>query len=248
MDSDRRWQRRHEREESSLDVRVECHESEDHTWEEVTSLVDVTPFGSRLRIKRPTEPGRLLYLRLSMPSRLRCYDHGAEQYCIWSLVRHVKSLPAPNEQLSPFEIGVAFIGKDCPPAHQADPAQRYGIAPGSTESDLWGLREPNPDGARLDSSDRRNEERHDIADYVILEVYDVEGRVLEREEAKTVNISRHGMAVITTLNLVRGRYIRVRSAQYRIAVIAAVRRLAPIRDSNQNRLHLEFVEQQWPPL
>jgi hypothetical protein len=183
-----------------------------------------------------------------MPRRLRCYDHEDEEYRIWSLVRHVKSQPGSDDELPHFQIGVAFIGKDRPPDHEIDPAQRYGIAPGVTESDLWSLRTGrDADAPRRDSRDRRIEERYDIADYVILEVYDGDGRVFERDEAQTQNISRHGMAVITNLNILRGRYIRVRSAQYKIAIIAAVRRLVPVGD-NKNRLHLEFVDQQWPPL
>jgi hypothetical protein len=241
--------RRPKREASSLPVRVECHESENHRWEEVTQLLDVSPFGSRLEIKHPTEPGRLLHLTIPMPRRLRCYDYEEEQYRIWSLVRHVKSLPASDDALPHFQIGVAFIGKDRPPTHETDPAQRYGIAPGLTESDFWRLRKgPDSESPRLDARDRRHEDRYDIADNVILEVYDAEGRVFERDEAQTENISRHGMAVITNLNIVRGRYIRVRSAQYKIAIIAAVRRLVGFGDDNKNRLHLEFVEQQWPPL
>jgi hypothetical protein len=240
---------RPKRETSSLPVRVECHESEDHQWEDLTQLIDVSPFGSRLQIKYPTEPGRLLHLTLPMPRRLRCYDHEEEQYRIWSLVRHVKSLPAADDELPSFQIGVAFIGKDRPPTHEIDPAQRYGIAAGVNGGDFWRLRKgADSDTPRLDSRDRRSEERHDIAGYVILEVYDAEGRVFQRDEAQTENISRHGMAVITNLNIVRGRYIRVRSAQFKIAIIAAVRRLVPVGDNHKNRLHLEFVDQQWPPL
>jgi hypothetical protein len=249
MESGYQPHRRPKREASSLPVRVECHESEDHRWEDVTQLLDVSPFGSRLQIKHPTEPGRLLHLTVPMPRRLRCFDHEEEQYRIWSLVRHVKALPAADEELPHFQIGVAFIGKDRPPTHEIDPAQRYGIAPGLTGSDFWSLRKgPDSDSPHLDSRDRRTEERYDIADHVILEVYDAEGRVFDKDEAQTENISRHGMAVITNLDIVRGRYIRVRSAQYKIAIIAAVRRLVPVGAKNKNRLHLEFVDQQWPPL
>ncbi|MDQ2921756.1 MAG: hypothetical protein M3R52_09140 [Acidobacteriota bacterium] len=92
---------------------------------------------------------------------------------------------------------------------------------------------PDLDGPRLDSSDRRPEERHNITDYVILEIYDAEGRVFARDEAQTEHISRHGMAVITTLNIVRGRYIRLRSPQYRIAIIAAVLLLVRVGDRNK---------------
>ena len=239
MALDYKFPRRHVREELPLPVRVECRESEDHEWEELTHLLDVAPFGARLRIARPTEPGRLLHLTLPMPRRLRCYDHEQEQYRVWSVVRHCKPLPSTDDKPPQFEIGVAFIGKDCPATHETDPGQRYEIAAGLTETDLW---RPAPA-----SSNQRSEIRHDIADDVVIEIYGPDGRVYERETTKTENISRHGMAVLTNLNIARGRYIRVRSAQYRIAVIAAVRRLASIGDGRK-RLHLEFVDQQWPPL
>jgi len=248
MESGYQSHRKPKREASNLPVRVECYESEDYRWEDVTQLLDVSPFGSRLQVKHPTEPGRLIHLTLAMPRRLRCFDHEEEQYRVWSLVRHIKSLPVTNGELH-FQIGVAFIGKDRPPSHEIDPAQRYGVAPGLNGSNFWRLRNgPDADTPRLDSRDRRTEERYDMADRVILEVYEPEGRVVERDEAQTENISRHGMAVITNLNIARGRYIRVRSAQHDIAIIAAVRRLVPVGDNNKNRLHLEFVDQQWPPL
>jgi hypothetical protein len=246
MASDYKAPRRHQREELPLPVRVECRESEDHEWEELTHLLDVAPFGARLRITHPTEPGRLLHLTLPMPRRLRCYDHEQEQYRVWSVVRHCRPLPSTDDELPHFEIGVAFIGKDCPATHETDPAKRYEIAAGLTKTDLWRTAEASsPDDSA--SSNRRSETRHDVAHDVVIEIYDPDGRVSKRETTKTENISRHGMAVFTNLNIVRGRYIRVRSAQYRIAVIAAVRRLAPVGDGRK-RLHLEFVDQQWPPL
>jgi hypothetical protein len=43
----------------------------------------------------------------------------------------------------------------------------------------------------------------------------------------------------------RGRYVRVTSAQYKISVIAAVR-ARRTGDNGIPRLHLEFVDKQWP--
>lgn len=241
-------QYRRTREESQLPVQVKGRESEDHEWEESTQLIDVAPFGARLRISRPTEPGRLLHLTMSMPRRLRCYDHDEGQYRIWSLVRHCTALPSAADEIPPFEIGVAFIGRECPASHLTDPAQRYDIMAGQTEVDLWRVSTlPGADDPLPAAGSRRREARHPIVDDVVIEVYDAEGRVYQRERTRTENISRRGMAVRTNLSIVRGRYVRVRSAHYRIAVIAAVRRLRPAEDG-AGRLHLEFVDQQWPPL
>src|SRR5205807_163039 len=81
-----------------LPVRVNGRHSVDHEWTEMSHLVDVTPFGARLRLKRPTEVGRLLLLTLAMPRKLRCFDHIEDQYRVWSLVRNVRFLDA-NKQL-----------------------------------------------------------------------------------------------------------------------------------------------------
>lgn len=236
------------REEAHLPVRVKCHESETGEWEQSTELLNVSPLGALLQVSRPTEPGRLLHLTLPMPRRLRCYDHDEEHYGIWSLVRHIKTLAAEPDQLPNFEIGVAFTGKDCPPGHTTDPARRYDIALTTDATGLWGLLErPGPDDSPLTAGERRSEARHNLEYDVVIEIYDAAGRVYESEATKTENISRHGMAVITNLDLSRGRYVRVRSAEYQLAVIAAVRRLGETGDGRK-RLHLEFVDQQWPAL
>ena len=49
-------QRQRQRFELALPVRVLGRESLDDEWIEMSRLVDVTPFGARLRLKRPSEP------------------------------------------------------------------------------------------------------------------------------------------------------------------------------------------------
>ncbi len=112
----------------SLPVRVHCRESPTYTWTEMSRLVDVTPFGARLRVKRPTELGRLLLLTMAMPRQLRCFDHIEDQYRVWSLVRNVKLLDPDTNKGALLEIGVAFVGKHPPRSFEANPARRYEIA------------------------------------------------------------------------------------------------------------------------
>jgi PilZ domain len=238
-----------ERLEMPLPVRVHCRESADHGWVEKTQLLDITPFGARLSIGRPTEMGRLLHLTMPLPRQLRCFDYTDEQYNIWALVRHARPLALEVVgRLPRFEIGVAFIGKHPPLSFETNPAERYLIASAPAETNLWGMRErPDMENARAGSVERRAETRRTMAADVVIEVYDTEGGVLESKTAQTENISRRGMAVRTELDLARGRFVRVRSAHYRIAVIAAVRRLRRGADGLKH-LHLEFVDRQWPAL
>ena len=119
--SDEKSRRLRERIGLKLPVRVYGRDSLDDEWMEMSRLVDVTPFGARLSLKRPTEPGRLLHLTLSMPPKLPCFDHTEDQYRVWSLVRNAKLLEPGAGAL--IEIGVAFVGKH---RRKALPAIRRG--------------------------------------------------------------------------------------------------------------------------
>src|SRR5256714_10104471 len=145
----------------SLPVRVHCRETLNYEWVEMSRLVDVTPFGARLRLKRPTEIGRLLLLTLAMPRQLRCFDHVEDQYKVWSLVRNLKTLNPKTEKGSVIEIGVAFVGKHPPPSFRSDPARRYEIA--NLQSGLWAVQEESSAVlSEVDGTDKRGESRHII--------------------------------------------------------------------------------------
>ena len=130
-----------ERLELSLPVRVFGRESAEHDWVETSRLIDVTPFGARLTITRPTERGRLLHLTLPMPRQLRCFDHVEDQYRVWALVRNIKMLEAVGDKPARYEVGVAFIGKRPPKSFELNPITRYEVAASVTESGLWSILE-----------------------------------------------------------------------------------------------------------
>ena len=223
----------------SLPVRVLCREGASEVWTEQTRLEDVTPFGASFRLRRPVDVGRIVHLHMPMPRQLRCFDHIEDQYRVWSLVRRVTLAgeTADGEQL--FELGVAFVGKHPPASYQADPRTRYEIAADPTDQTLW----------RADEQKRAFVEDRDtrltLPLEVVVEVLDEQGAVTESEQTVTENISRRGAAVFTSLKLDRGRFVRLRSARYSLAVLAAVRRTRRGED-NIERLHLEFVDRQWP--
>ena len=234
-----------ERFQLALPVRVLCRESLDREWIEMSRLVDVTPFGARLRLKRPTETGRLLLLTLPMPRPLRCFDHVEDQYRVWSLVRNVRLLDPASEKGALVEIGVAFVGKRPPRSFEADPSRRYEIARSSTEAGLWAVTEESSQTiSEVSATDKRKETRHHIPIEVLIEVYAEDGSLLQGESTVTENISRQGAAIFTTLDLSPGRFVRLSSPQSQLSLLAVVRdrRLAP---DGIARLHLEFVGGEW---
>ncbi len=110
---------------------------------------------------------------------------------------------------------------------------------------MWDVVAEDPAARHVPADTPRPETRHHIPIEVVVEALDEKGQPAERETTVTENISRRGAAVFTTLDVTRGRFVRVMSAQYGISVIAAVRgrRTGP---DGIPRLHLEFVDKQWP--
>jgi PilZ domain len=244
-ESEERSRRLRERFALALPVRVHCRESADYEWHEMSHLKDVTPFGARLRLKRPTEKGRLLLLTLAMPRQLRCFDHVADQYRVWSLVRNVKMLDPQTERGALVELGVAFVGKYPPRSYASHPERRYEIAPAMSAS-LWAVHEESEEVlSEVDATEKRKETRHNIPIEVNIEVFAENGGFSESESTVTENISLIGASVFTTLTLEVGRFVRMSSPQSGAAIVAAVRtrRVGP---DGIARLHLQFVGGEWP--
>lgn len=228
----------------ALPIRVQCRESAGHEWTEMSRLVDVTPFGARFPLTRPTERGRLLHLTMPMPRQLRCFDHIEDQYRVWALVCHLSARPEfAGEEAGGvrFEVGVAFTGKHPPASYVRDPSTLYEATSVSAEDNLWRLKEAEPQSA----GERSELTRLQMALGVRLEVFDAEGRVTASEQTVTENISRRGAAVWTTLQVERGRFVRLTSTETGLSIVAAVRASRSGADGIP-RLHLEFIDRQWP--
>lgn len=241
MPEQQKWKRLRERLELKLPVRIQCRETKDLRWTEITRLIDVTPFGAGFTLKRPVEKGRLVHMTIPMPRQLRVFDHVEDQYRVWALVRYIKQVKAPDKTQQ-FEVGVAFIGKRAPRSYEEDPARRYEIAGLSAESlsALQDWQEPE-----LASSDKRRMTRHNIPVDMLIETLDDNGEVETREQTVTENINARGAAIYTTLELPVGRFIRLSSEQYKVTAHAAVRGCS-MGPSGVPRVHVEFIDREWP--
>ncbi len=242
MPEERNWKRTRERLELKLPVRVHCRETTEFEWTEITRLLDVTPFGCGFTLKRPIEKGRLLHMTIPMPRQLRVFDHVEDQYKVWALVRHVKPAMPPGSKTLVFEVGVAFIGKRPPRSYEEDPAKRYEIG-GATPESLSVAKDLLD--SEMASSDKRQHTRHSIPVDMFLEAFDDKGEVELSEYTVAENISPKGAAIYTTLSLPVGRFVRLSSEQYKITVYAAVRGRS-IGPTGVPRIHVEFVDREWP--
>ena len=238
-----------ERVKLTLPVRVECRETADFRWTEVSRLVDVTPFGAGFTLTHQTEVGRLLLLTSPMPRQLRSFDHAEDQYKVWALVRNVRphrSAAAARSDGPRIEVGVAFVGKRPPASYEQDPSLRYDIQTLAPEGNAYALIEwsaPAQDGSA--SAERAMETRLSMPVDVTVEAFDESGGLQEREQTVTENISRRGAAVWTTLSVGRGRFVRLTSVAQHVSMTAVVRARRAGADGVM-RLHLEFVDREWP--
>lgn len=237
MAENRDSQRIRERLALQLPVRIHCREAPDFEWTEMTRLTNVTPFGAAFTLTRPTEKGRLLHMTIPMPRQLRVFDHVEDQYRIWAIVRHLKS--KTTDKGPAFEVGVAFIGKRAPASYDAEPWKRYEISGGAAE------KLASVDDAARSGSDQREHTRHHIAVDMLVEMVDLNGAVVLSEQTVTEDISPQGATLFTTLAIPIGRFIRLTSAQYRITAHAAIRSRTTGADGIE-RIHVEFVDKQWP--
>ena len=243
-DSKDKSKRLRERVKLALPVRVRCRESADHEWVEMSRLIDVTPFGARFALAHPTERGRLLHLTLPMPRQLRCFDHIEDQYRVWALVRNVmpRVQPGTGEATIRFEVGVAFTGKTPPASYISDTLTLYDVNSVTAENSLWTVREMENPGK---SGVRSEKTRLQVAVSVRVEVFDEEGRVSASEDTVTENISRRGAALWTTLKVERGRFVRLTNMETGLSIFAVVRTFRTGPDGIP-RLHLEFIDKEWP--
>lgn len=237
MAENRKSTRIRERLALQLPVRIHCREGPDFEWTEMTRLTNVTPFGAAFTLTRPTERGRLLHMTIPMPRQLRVFDHVEHQYRIWAIVRHLKS--KTTDKGPAFEVGVAFIGKRAPASYETQPWKRYEIS--ITSEKLAAIDET----LQPRSIDEQIHTRHRMAVDMRMDVIDRTGAVAASEQTVTENISAREATLFTTLEIPVGRFIRLTSDQYRTTAYAAIRSRT-IGADGVARIHVEFVDRQWP--
>ena len=237
MSEQRNWKRIRERLALHLPVRVQGRETPDFEWNEITRLTNVTPFGAGFPLKHPTEKGRLLYMTIPMPRQLRVFDHVEDQYRIWAIVRYMKASVA--EKSIVFDVGVAFIGKRPPASFETEPWKRYDISTSAFQALT------PPEDILTPITDQRAHTRHNIAVDMLVEMVDVNGKVVMSEYTVTEDISTKGATIFTTLEIPQGRFIRVTSEQQGITTHAAIRSRSTGVDGVP-RIHVEFIDREWP--
>lgn len=236
--------RRIQRYSLALPTRVEVKVDTKVSWNELTRMEDVSAFGAGFVLKRPVKRGRLVMVSVPMPRQLRCYDYLEPQYRVWALVRRCVAVEAAQGE-GKYAVGVAFVGKNPPPAFLENPAKLFDLAD-REDGGLWQLVEAaaNPDESDLPIHLRRHT-RFSIPETLIIEMLDDNGDVAASETTVTENISLGGAAVFTSFNVGAGSFLRVRSERLDASIISVVRGRHTGTDGIV-RLHLEFIDHLFP--
>jgi hypothetical protein len=233
---------------TSMPVRVQYQTGKTVGWTEVSRLIQVSPLGAGIKLKHMVEVGKLVLLTLPLLPELRRFDMNEPQYKVWGLVRYINwEKVAYNEkgEAAMYEIGIAFIGKHPPESFQKDPSTTYEIIGISSEG-LWAVTEGIPDTSLpTPKNPPRADGRFMIPLAVSIEVLNEKGVVAVTESSVTENVSLTGASVFTTLNVKDGSFVKLVCPEFNISLLSVVRGRETGADGF-TRLHLEFVDQQFP--
>lgn len=205
------------------------------SWKETAEVISISPTGAGFYSKRECKAGRLVSMMIPVEAHLRCYDHDKELYRIWGLVQHCHKITSDDPG---FHIGVAFIGRTAPESYQDDPEQSYRIC-GMDEDGLW----------KVKAAGKEFKPRKDARYYTVIDLYlavvDGQKASLRGQRATTENISKHGAAVLTNLDVNVGDRVKFISEKYDFSGLAVVCNRRE-RSGSKATLNLQFVENLFP--
>jgi len=201
----------------------------------VAEVISVSPTGAGFYLGHEFKAGHLLSMMIPAEPQLRSYDHNRELYKVWGLVQHCH--PVVGDDPS-FHIGIAFIGREAPKSYVSDPTTSYRIC-GMSDDGLWKIKEAG----------KEFKPRKDTRFYVAIDHYlafvDGQRASLKGERTRTENISKHGAAVVTSLDVTVGDRVKLISEEFDFSGLAVVCNRRETGDG-RSLLNLQFVETKFP--
>lgn len=229
-----------------LPMRVEVRIAKDNSWFEVTRLNDVSAFGAGFTTKRPIKRGRLVLLTMPMPRQLRSYDYSEPHYRVWALVRRCICVSRPNME-DEYSIGAAFIGKNPPADYLEHPSRLYDLlTQDESGAGFWhiGHADLRADDSHL-PKDLRKQTRYPIPESLTITLLSGDGTCIHSETTVSENISLGGASVFSSFNADPGTFLRVRSERFGVEILSIVRGARKGPDGIP-RLHIEFIDRFYP--
>ncbi len=214
---------------------------------ETTTLHGATPRSATLTLEGQPELGQLLCLLLPSAASRAAGGEGSENLnrlyaLVWAVSRAAgRGGDAPTRR---NHVSVVFLGGEAPARHDE---RRAGLYAYLAEEDGHFRLQDETGGAESPSTENshRRDSRLMLPIEVTVEILKEDGTASAREQTVTENISRHGACVWTMFGVGQGSFVRVSCERQNVSLIAVVR-ARRTGDDGIGRLHLEFVDGQWP--
>jgi hypothetical protein len=208
---------------------------------EATRLFNITSRGASLLLAHAPELGQLLQLKLPDAGRPRALGRGLLCALVWAVTPPDSRLAVGAAGGGLHRVSVIFVGDELPEGEGGAPRYTY-LA---EEDGRFRLQRPQADPPRPAGRRSRRQSRIHIPVEVTVELLGADGAVVAREQTVTENISRGGAAVLTSLVAAPRQLVRLTSESLGVAITAVVR-TRRAGSGGVCRLHLEFVDGQWP--
>ena len=208
-----------------LPVRVQGFKADGSSWEEMSTLENVSASGAAFQVRHMASKGHVFLISVPLPKRFRRYDLNEASYRTYVLVRHVESNPTG------FRVGVMFLGKTPPRGFEKN------------TGDLYFLPTDTPPASS--AKDRRRWQRIDIFVNLRLRRLDPHGDGPQEERTIAENIGRGGARVLTSMAVDKGETLMLEEVDGGFRTRAEVRNLYIGPDSIP-RLNLQFLDGEAP--
>jgi len=213
--------RRSERMRLAMPVRANGFDRKTGKWNEMTQTVDVGRTGLTLRMKRRVQLGRVLYLTLPLPAKLRSHCYSEPHYGVYALIRRVEP---PRDGAR--NVSLEFLGEHPPDGFLDKP---------------WAVFRTK----KWDGSQRRRGARQKRAEQVRVEYFSDALQLVASEDAETENSSRTGLRITVKAAPAEFDLVRVSCRALGFEALAAPRNRFVAKDGVE-RLCVKFIEKEWP--
>ena len=219
--SDHDNRRRCERLRLKVPVHIIGHDRRTGKWNEMAETIDISRTGLTLKMNRRVRHGNIFFLSLPMPVKLRSHGFSDPGYKVYAVVRRIEP-PRQGGRV----IGLEFMGERPPVGYLEKPWAIF-------RTKKWG------------GVERRRVARVERAEAIRIEYFSDALHSVMREEARTENISRHGLRVAVKAAPPEFDLIRVSCPARSFDSYAALRNRYMGKDGFE-RLCLQFVDKEWP--
>lgn len=163
--------RSRERFELAIPVAVTGFDQNDGDWHEAAQSIDMSRSGGRILLRRRVLVGKVVYLRMPMPTVLRMHEYIEPTYGTYAIVRWIRP-PRDGFRL----VGIEFVGERPPSGFLERPWAKFDVS-------SW------------NGADRRGAPRERLSEVIEIEYFDESENLICKDSGFLEDISALGARV-----------------------------------------------------